>query len=235
MTQSKNLNGLILIPAYDEERSVASVVRVALEYLPVLVVDDGSTDDTCRRARSAGAAVLRNKVNLGKGASLQVGFRYALEHAIDFVLTLDADGQHDPKEIPLFLKAYAARRTDLIIGQRDFSEMPPVRRVSNTLGTKLFSWAVGRHIPDNQSGYRLLSRRLMAVLCDSVEHGFEFELEMILDCLLNNFSMAWVPIRTIYAHEQSHIRPLRHVAKFVQVCLRAKRLLIKARNDGATR
>jgi glycosyltransferase involved in cell wall biosynthesis len=234
MTQSKILNGLILIPAYDEGRSLAAVVRAARAVLPALVVDDGSRDDTARQARSAGAIVLSNERNLGKGASLQVGFRYALERGYDFAVTLDADGQHDPHEIPLFLKAYAERGSDLIIGQRDFSSMPPLRRLSNTLGTRFFSWAVGRHIPDNQSGYRMVSRRLMEFMRQPAEHGFEFELEMILACILHHCSMDWVPIRTIYADESSHIHPLHHLVKFVQVSLRAKRILRNVRNDEAT-
>ena len=103
--------------------------------------------------------------------------------------------------------------------------MPPVRRVSNSLGTRIFSWAAGKPIPDNQSGYRLISRRLLEVMCKPGESGFEFEMEMIVRCLLKAYKIAWVPIRTIYGEEKSHIHPLRHVVKFMQVSLRTQRLL----------
>jgi glycosyltransferase involved in cell wall biosynthesis len=122
---------LALIPAYNEAPHITSVVAGALAYLPVLVVDDGSTDDTAARAKASGAAVLRQMPNQGKGAALRAGFRQAIHEGYDAVLPLDADGQHDPTEIPKFLRAYNAGRADLIIGKRDFSQMPPIRRLAN--------------------------------------------------------------------------------------------------------
>ena len=112
--------------------------------LPVVVVDDGSTDDTAAQAEAAGATVIRQVPNQGKGAALRAGFRHALEQGADAVVTLDADGQHDPDEIPVFLAAFARDRPELVIGRRDFSQMPAARRVSNTLGGWVFSAAVGR-------------------------------------------------------------------------------------------
>jgi glycosyltransferase involved in cell wall biosynthesis len=110
MFPNKNNNVFVLIPAYNEERSIAVVVRKALQYLPVLVVDDGSHDGTVSAASQAGAAVISHQKNEGKGASLMTGFTQALQQGSDFVITLDADGQHDPQEIPAFLQAYAHRR-----------------------------------------------------------------------------------------------------------------------------
>ena len=168
---------LALIPGYEEGPRIGGVVKAALRHLPVLVVDDGSTDDTAAVAEAAGARVLRQVPNAGKGAALRAGFRLALDEGYDAVVTLDADGQHDPDEIPRFVSAFAAPgasgpRPELIIGRRDFARMPPIRRLSNTVGTAAFSWAVGQHVPDNQSGYRLLGRRLMAATLDSLETGF---------------------------------------------------------------
>lgn len=220
---------LAVIPAYNEGQNVAAVVRQVQANLPVLVVDDGSDDDTPAAALAAGAEVLEQKPNQGKGAALMAGFAQALERGCEAVITLDADGQHDPAEIPLFLEAWAESRPDLIIGKRDFSRMPPVRRASNTLGTWLFSWAAGQPVPDNQSGYRLISRRMMETLCGDMERGFEFEVEMIVRCIQEGYRLAWVPIRTIYAGEHSHIHPLKHVYKFIQVSLRARRQITSAR------
>lgn len=219
---------LALIPANNEGRHVAAVVRGAQEFLPVLVVDDGSTDDTSGKAHSAGAEVLAQNPRQGKGAALLAGFRWALDHGFDAVITLDADGQHDPAEIPSFLQKYRDSQADLIIGQREFSAMPLVRRLGNTIGGQLFSWAVGANVPDNQSGYRLISRRMMETMRSPAELGFEFEVEMIILCLQNGCSIGWVPIRTIYADEKSHISPLRHAAGFINVSLRARRLLRKS-------
>jgi hypothetical protein len=225
MTSSGKDKGLVLIAAYNEERRIADVVCAAKAYLPVLVVDDGSIDETAKQAKKAGAMVHAYKPNQGKGAALKIGIQKALESGYDFIITLDGDGQHDPQEIPAFLKAYASGRQDLIIGKRDFRKMPTVRRISNTLGTLLFSWAVAHRIPDNQSGYRLVSRRLMEVLHKSAESGYEFEVEMIVYCLIYGYPIGWVGIQTIYGDEKSKIKPLRHLRKFIQVSLRARSLM----------
>jgi glycosyltransferase involved in cell wall biosynthesis len=208
---------LALIPAYNEASHVADVVTGALAHLPVLVIDDGSTDDTAAQAETAEASVLRQMPNQGKGAALKAGFHWAIEAGYEAVVTLDADGQHDPTELPQFLQAYQVRRADLIIGTRDFSQMPPARRLANTLGRWFFSWAIGQPVPDNQSGYRLISRRLLEAMLGSSEQGFQFEVEMIVVCVRRGFSLEWVPIRTIYAGETSHINPWRQVVEFTRM------------------
>ena len=216
---------LALIPGYQEGPRIAAVVAGAALHLPVLVVDDGSTDDTAKQAESAGATVLRSAHNEGKGAALRAGFRHALDHGADAVVTLDADGQHHPDEIPAFLAAYERDRPELVIGRRDFSQMPAARRLSNTVGGWVFSAAVGRVVPDNQSGFRLIGRRLMRTLLDSDEPGFEFEVEMIARCMALGLPIAWVPIRTIYAGEPSHVRPLSHLRQFVRISIEARRIV----------
>jgi glycosyltransferase involved in cell wall biosynthesis len=239
---------LALIPGYEEGPRIGPVVAAARRHLPVLVVDDGSTDDTAAVAAAAGAAILPQRPNQGKGAALRMGFRRALSEGYEAVITLDADGQHDPDEIPRFLAAFAAGvepgvepgvggpsgpaavsaagpRPELVIGRRDFARMPPVRRLSNTIGGAAFSWAVGRPIPDNQSGYRLLGRRLMTAMIESRETGFEFEVEMIAVCIRRGWTLGWVPISTIYAGEPSHVRPVHHLRQFVRATLAARRLV----------
>jgi glycosyltransferase involved in cell wall biosynthesis len=214
---------LAIIPAYNESTRIAPVITVAGGFLPVLVVDDGSADKTASVARAAGAEVLVQQPNQGKGAALRAGFDYALAQDYEAVITLDADGQHDPAEIPLFLETYAATAADLIIGKRNFDGMPPLRRLANTLAEATFSWAIGQNVPDNQSGYRLLSRRLMAALGRGVESGFEFELEMIVTCVHLGYRLESVLIRTIYAGETSHINNRRHLANFLRVTWQTRR------------
>lgn len=215
---SLNPDGLLaLIPAYNEGKHILQVVQKTLRFLPVLVVDDGSSDETANIARSAGAAVIRQIPNQGKGAALQAGFRYALENRCSGLVMLDADGQHNPQEIEAFLDAYKQTGADLIVGKRDFSHMPAVRRATNTIGTWLFSWAIGQPIADNQSGYRLLSRRMIEAMLESKETSFEFEVEMIVVCIRSGYQIGWVPISTIYGDERSHIRPLQHVYHFLRM------------------
>lgn len=216
---------LALIPAYQEGPRVAAVVAAAARHLPVVVVDDGSSDDTADLAAGAGATVLRQFPNAGKGAALRAGFRHALDEGAAAVVTLDADGQHDPDEIPAFLAAFASSRPELVIGQRDLSQMPLVRRVSNAVGGAALAVALGRSVPDNQSGFRLVGRTLMRAMLDSEESGFEFEVEMIARCLALGLRLTSVPIRTIYAGEPSHIRPIHHLREFGRVSLRARRIV----------
>jgi glycosyltransferase involved in cell wall biosynthesis len=220
MTETKIL---ALIPAYNEASAISAVVTRARSYLPVLVVDDGSRDETVSRAETAGAHVLRQVPNQGKGKALRAGFRQALSEGYDAVLTLDADGQHDPDEIPLFIEAYRQGQPHLVIGKRTFKEMPLVRRLANTLGTTLFSWAMRQPVLDNQSGYRLISRQVMESCLSSQEEGFEFEVEMIVVCARQGLRMAWVPIRTIYGDEKSHIQPLQHGYNFIRLVLKTRR------------
>jgi glycosyltransferase involved in cell wall biosynthesis len=218
-----------LIPAHDEAARIERVIAGAVRHLPVLVVDDGSSDATAAVAEEAGARVIRQVPNQGKGAALRAGFAAALAEGAEAVLTLDGDGQHDPSEIASFLGLYARRTiagtpTELIVGRRSFRRMPPVRRLANLLGTLTLSAAVGQWIHDNQSGYRLIGRRLMTAMLESTESGFAFEVEMIAVCLREGWSIGWVPIRTIYGDETSHIQPAEHLREFLAITARARRI-----------
>jgi len=213
---------LAVIPAYNEAERITGVITRTQAHLPVLVVDDGSTDATAEIASALGVELLRQVPNRGKGAALQAGFRYALACGYQAVVTLDADGQHDPEEIPLFIRAYESG-ADLVIGKREFSKMPFPRNISNNIGTWLFSWALGQYCPDNQSGYRLHSRRMIEASLESEETNFEFEVEIITRCMEQGYLLCWVPIKTIYAGEKSHIKPLRHIRHFFRLVRNTRR------------
>jgi glycosyltransferase involved in cell wall biosynthesis len=214
---------LAVIPAYNEASRITGVVSGALDYLPVLVVDDGSQDGTEAVAEETGAKVLKQMPNQGKGAALRTGMRWAIQQGFGAVVTLDADGQHDPSEIPRFLAVFESDQPDLIIGARDFRQMPWTRRLANGIGRWSFSWALGQTVLDNQSGYRLLSERMIAAVLDSQEQGFEFEVEMIVTCVRHGFHLAWVPIRTIYGGENSHINPWQHALNWMRIVGQTRR------------
>ncbi|MHC1739595.1 MAG: glycosyltransferase family 2 protein [Anaerolineaceae bacterium] len=216
---------LILIPAYNEHAHIARVVEEASLYLPVLVVDDGSSDNTSEISQQNGAYVIRQEPNQGKGAAMVRGFEYALENGYEAVITLDGDGQHAPDEIPSFVNEFTRKHCDLIIGERDFRKMPLIRMLSNSIGTRMISWAMGQYIPDNQSGYRLISAKLMQSMLSSHQHGFEFEVEMILRCVIENYKLNWVRIKTIYGDQKSHIRPIRHGLGFLMITLKARKIV----------
>ncbi len=139
-----------------------------------------------------------------------------------------------PAELPRFVDAAASGIAELIIGKRDFARMPFARRLANGLGTLLLSAAVGRWIPDNQSGYRLVGQRLMSAMLDSREDGFAFEVEMIAVCLREGWPIRWVPVSTIYGDERSHIRPIHHLREFVAVTWRARRTVRGGRRVSPT-
>ena len=217
---------MVLIPAHNEHEHIAAVVAAVVAYLPVLVLDDGSQDDTSALAAAAGALVQRQTPNQGKGAALLAGFKRCLDEGAQAVVTLDGDGQHDPAEIPLFLECYAKTGAGLVIGMRDFSKMPQPRRTTNTIGRWMFSAAVGQDVPDNQSGYRLVGRPLIELIVqDTSEKGFEFEVDMITQCLKHRLGLAWVPIRTIYAGQKSHIHYGHHLVHYFRVVNKARRTL----------
>ena len=145
------------------------------------------------------------------------------------ILTLDGDGQHDPDEVPAFLEAWQETGADLVVGARDYRRMPPIRWLTNTVSRHLFSWALGQAIQDNQSGYRLRSRRLAAAVLASPEEGFAFEVEEIAICIGRGYRLAWVPVRTIYGTERSDIKPWTHFVSFVRVTARARKRMREER------
>ena len=216
---------IALIPAYNAAHLVAPVIEEARKHLPVLVVDDGSKDETSAVAERAGARVIRQIPNQGKGAALKNGFRTALAEGVEAVVTLDADGQHDPAEIPKLIEAWRRERPEMVVGSRDYDQMPFVRRMSNKVGRWSIERALGAEIADNQSGYRVIGRRLLQSMLDSGESGFEFEVWMIVLCVKNGWKMSWVPIRTIYGDQGSHIKPLDHVTGYFRTIrdIRAER------------
>jgi glycosyltransferase involved in cell wall biosynthesis len=215
----------VIIPAYCESALIGDVIRGAKRHLKrILVVDDGSPDNTAEVAAAEGAEVLRHDVNQGKGAALKTGLRHLLAEPFESFILLDGDGQHDPAEIPKFLAASSFSKAELILGNRfvNSREMPLVRRWTN----RFMSWQIGRlsgaYFPDSQCGFRLLDRRLVRLLLDA-GNGFEFETEMIFVAARHGFRTGSVGIQTIYRGEQSKIRPVRDTLRYF-------RLLRKYRN-----
>ena len=209
---------LALIPAYNESAHVADVVtRTRPHVSEVIVIDDGSTDQTAVVAHAAGATVVRHERNQGKGAAIVTALEYFRNSAAAYAVFLDADGQHDPAEIAAFITAAHQPGVALVVGTRmqHTETMPPQRRLANRLTSWLTSKLARQSIPDSQCGYRLLTRAALADLHLATAH-FETETEMLIQVGKAGHTIASVPIRTIYekAHA-SHIRPLRDTVRFL--------------------
>lgn len=191
---------LVIIPAYSSAKYLPKLISTAKNYISdILVIDDGSSDDTSAAARKAGATVYCHERNKGKGAALKTGFRYALDHDFDCVITLDSDGQHDPAYIPAFLNAQSQTGADLIIGSRlrDKADMPLDRRFSNWATSRLVSLLLRTNIEDLQSGYRLYSRQLLGELRLESDR-FELETEIVIKAVRKGYPPVFVPIKVEY-------------------------------------
>jgi len=203
-----------VIPAFNNEKTISKVVeRTRREVDHVIVVDDGSADETARFAQEAGAYVIRIPKNRGKGNALRISFKYAAANNFDALITLDSDLQHDPSEIPKFIKHYETSGSKIVIGARlqGREEMPRARYANNRVGIYAFSWLIGQSIEDSQCGFRLYDRDVMQNI-HIWNDGFEAEADILLRAGKRGYKIGFVPIKTIYFpnhQNQSHYRPVK--------------------------
>lgn len=223
---------LALVPAWNEAERIGAVLADLVKNFPVLVVDDGSRDETASVASSTGCHVIEHEVNRGKGVALSTGFRWALAEGFQAVLTIDADGQHDPAEAPKFVRAFRRGEGDLIIGRRDFTKMPFIRRLGNSIGSWLLSRVLHTRIYDNQSGYRLHTRKLLENL-NLQRPGFEFEVDVVAQAVVMRLPIAWVDIRTIYSvDKKSYFHPLKDSLRFLEMVWQAGKSYRQLRREN---
>ena len=210
-------NIAVVIPAYHEEHHVAEVARRARRQLDhVLVVDDGSNDGTAEQAESGGAEVIVHPQNRGKGETIRTGLRYWFDRGMDYIVLLDADGQHLPEEIPRFVDATGQNPdAKIFLGSRmdDTTSMPFVRRLVNRYMSRRISRACGQEIPDTQCGFRMLHRDLVPDLLGGADR-FDYETEMLLIASRKGCRIVAVPISTVYSDEVSSINPVRDTLRF---------------------
>lgn len=213
---------VVVIPAYRETATIAGIVdRARQQVETVIVVDDGSDDDTADQAEAAGARVLRQPVNQGKGVALWRGMQEALVQGAEAVITLDADGQHDPEDMPKLLDLHQRQPDRLIIAARleHRDRAPSLRRFANGMADFWVSWAAGCPIRDTQSGFRLYPAALLRQLppLKNERHGFVFESELLIRAGHLGHYPATVPIATLY-HPQgrlSHYQPWRDTLRII--------------------
>jgi glycosyltransferase involved in cell wall biosynthesis len=217
---------MVLIPAFNAAKSVGDVIRATREIVRVVVVvNDGSRDDTAAVARAAGAEVVDHPQNRGKGAALKTGFAHAIKNGFDVVVTLDADGQHLPREIPKFLKSREETKADLIIGGRShlFGEMLPRRRLANRFSAWTIAKASKTGITDSQSGFRLYSANLLRSVRLRTD-GFDLESEVIVRAGVGGFKVITIPIDLGFVDgiSTSHYKPLKDTLRIAWTVTRAR-------------
>jgi glycosyltransferase involved in cell wall biosynthesis len=213
------MNVCALIPAFNEAAHIEEVVRGTGKHVQqVVVIDDGSSDATAEIARAVGATCLRSNANSGKASALRMGIAFASDREFSHILFCDGDGQHSSDDIPSLIEAARETGADMVIGMRSFDRlrMPRARYYSNTIGSKVASWLVGREIKDSQCGFRLV--RLDKLRGMTLRgRKYELEMEILIKIALAGCSIVHVPVRTVYDDGQarSKMKPVRDT---VRIC-----------------
>jgi len=214
----------VLVPALNCEATIGAVVSGARKFLEnVLVVSDGSTDATVAQATAAGARVVAHDYPRGKGAALLTGMRALAEEGITHVLTMDGDGQHLAEEIPVLLNAARAAPFAVVIGARQFEELPvaPLKLFGNRFANRWVEIACGQAWPDTQSGFRVYPLRETLALRLRAHH-FAFETEVLIRAVRARIPICSVPVRVYYppiAERRSHFRSFVDTVRIIFVVL----------------
>ena len=210
----------VIIPAFNAGSTIGELIERISRFVnrgDIVVIDDGSCDQTCKTARATGAVILRHEANRGKGEALKTGFKHVRLKNYAAVITLDADLQHDPESIPDFVRK-ANGFSGIIIGtrERDLEIMPFARWFINNLTSIIVSVLSGQSIRDSQSGYRLITAQVLkSVKLES--RKYDLESEILIKAKRKGFEIAEVPIRTIYAGGKSFINPLIDTIRFIKL------------------
>ncbi|MBU1084190.1 MAG: glycosyltransferase family 2 protein [Candidatus Omnitrophota bacterium] len=218
-------NTIAVMPSYNESRTIGAIVRdIANLGVSVLVIDDGSSDSTERIALDAGAMVMRNRKNFGKGFSVREGIKYVLKKTnFEWMIIMDADGQHPAEDIPVLMEATRSgdREPDIVIGNRmhNTRAMPPLRYLTNRFMSWVLSGICGQYIPDTQCGFRIIKVRALERL-RLTSKKYDIDSEMLMDAAARNMIIRSVPVQTIYGEETSRIKPVRDTVKFLSLIIK---------------
>ncbi len=228
MPARADLRITVVVPAFQAAASVGEVVartRASVPAARVIVVDDGSSDGTGSVAAAAGASVVRHDTNRGKGAALRSGVAEVATGqggggGGSVIVTLDADGQHPPEEIPRLVAPIAEGRADLVLGARErTAAMPLGRRLTNRLSAALASRIGGQSIPDAQTGFRAFTAEIAALVRPTESH-YEYEAAFLLEALARRVRVASIPIPTVYHGAPSHFRAVADTWRLARIFAR---------------
>ncbi len=212
----------VIIPAFNAAKTILTLIgKIQKDFpeLDIIVVDDGSQDQTYSLAKNSKSIVLRHQVNQGKGEALKTGFRYAKEREYSYVITLDADLQHDPQHLKDFLQKVSVGKTDFILGTRNFSfqNMPWDRFLTNFISSVILTLLSGQKIKDSQSGYRMISGEVLKKIPLHCKK-YDLESEILIKAGRIGFKIEPVEISTIYKGSKSFINPFIDTGRFLKIC-----------------
>lgn len=208
----------MVIPAYNEGGAIAEVVRGVREgrdWHEVLVVDDGSSDDTAAQAEQAGARVIRHPYNKGNGAAVKTGIREARG---EVVLLLDADGQHPPEAALALVEAVG--QYDMVVGARSSADQTWLRALGNVFLRSFASWLTGRPIPDLTSGFRAARRDRLLEILPLLPNGFSYPTTSCLALMKAGYNVAFLPVRARLREGKGKLRPFREGLRFLLIILK---------------
>lgn len=216
----------VIVPAFNEENSIMQVVQSVKDHLPgacVVVIDDGSSDDTAQRARAAGAVVLSPCFNLGIGGAVQTGFKYALDHDFEIAVQIDGDGQHDAGEAHRLIEMSSQSGADIVIGSRWLGRgdyvAPANRRVGMKILEGLVSWRTGSRFSDTTSGFRAFNGQAIALFAGHYPTDYA-EVESILWARHYGLNIREVPVKMlIREHGESSIRGTRSIYFMLRITM----------------
>lgn len=216
---------LVLVPAYNAASTLSGLIEQTSKFVDrnnIVVIDDGSQDQTSAIAQRAGAVVLKHERNKGKGEALKTGFEYALKNNYQALFTIDADLQHDPSSIKDFLQQTNEDFNGILIGTRDINlkKMPFARWLTNNLASAILSILSGQIIRDSQSGYRFISTEVLKRVKLKAQK-YDLESEILVKAGRRGFRIDSVPIRTIYRGSKSFINPFVDTGRFIRIMWRS--------------
>lgn len=225
---------LVIVPAYNEQDNIENVldqIQVVSPEFHVVIVNDGSSDNTAKIARNKGALVLSHPINLGVGAAIQTGLKYAILNDFDLAIVVDGDGQHIPSEIPKLIEAYKTHKADIVIGSRFLAKghkrIHWARRIGMFIFSKIVS-VVGRcKITDTTSGFRVFNQKVIKFLAEEIPFDFP-DADMLLSLLFSEFKIIEVPVqirerqsgRSMYSALRSIYYPFKLIVAILAVLLR---------------